>query len=72
MAKPMEKRVQRLMNCWLSAEIRELQTWSFPFNCCCRCLPTQSVWRLLSEVGVTGRHRRTAFQKMGIVVEKAY
>ena len=38
---------------------------SFPVEIGCRGFPAQSVWRLFSVLGVTGRCRRTAAQKMG-------
>ncbi|XP_063420791.1 uncharacterized protein LOC134706007 [Mytilus trossulus] len=57
----------------LLAECRDKgwQTWNFPVEVGCRGFPAQSVWRLFSAVGVTGRQRRTAIQKLGQAAEKA-
>ena len=38
------------------------QTWRFPVEVGCRGFPAQSVGRLFSALGVTGRCRRTAAQ----------
>ncbi|XP_063435804.1 uncharacterized protein LOC134716731 [Mytilus trossulus] len=57
----------------LLAECRDKgwQTWNFPVEVGCRGFPAQSVWRLFSAVGVTGRQRRTAIQKLCQAAEKA-
>ena len=47
------------------------QTWNFPVEVGCRGFPAKSVWWLFSALGVTGRYRRTAAQRMGQAAEQS-
>ena len=47
------------------------QTWRFPVKVRCRWFPAQSFLRLFSALGVTGRCRRTAAQRMGQAAEQS-
>ena len=47
------------------------QAWLFPVEVGCRGFPAQSVWRMLTAIGVTGRERKTAARRMGEAAERA-
>ena len=68
-----ENEWKKAKNYPLMAECRDKgwQTWSFHVEAGCREFPAQSVWRLFSVLGVTGRYRRTAIQRMGQAAEKS-
>ncbi|XP_019641511.1 PREDICTED: uncharacterized protein LOC109482994 [Branchiostoma belcheri] len=47
------------------------QAWLFPVEVGCRGFPAQSVWKMLSAVGITGRDKKVAVRKMGEAAERA-
>ncbi|XP_030008310.1 uncharacterized protein LOC115431800 [Sphaeramia orbicularis] len=47
------------------------QAWLFPVEVGCRGFPAQSVWRMLTAIGVTGRERKMAARRMGEAAERA-
>ena len=47
------------------------QAWLFPVEVGCRGFPAQSVWRMLTAIGITGRERKTAARRMGEAAERA-
>ncbi len=47
------------------------QAWLFPVEVGCRGFPAQSVWRMLTAIGVTGKERKTAAHRMGEAAERA-
>jgi hypothetical protein len=57
----------------LLAECRQQgwQTWNFPIEVGCRGFPAQSLWRMFSALGVTGRQRRSAVQNISKAAERA-
>ena len=57
----------------LLAECRQQgwSTWSFPVEVGVRGFPAQSVWRMFSALGVTGRSRKTSVRKVAQAAERA-
>ena len=57
----------------LLAECRKQgwKTWNFPVEVGCRGFPAQTVWRMFSALGITGKNRRTAVQKISQTAERA-
>ncbi|XP_069139210.1 uncharacterized protein [Argopecten irradians] len=57
----------------LLTECREQgwHTWNYPVEVGCRGFPAQSVWRMLSALGLSGRTRRTAVQRMARAAERS-
>lgn len=47
------------------------QAWLFPVEVSCRGFPAQSVWRMLTAIGITGRERKTAARRIGEAAERA-
>ncbi|RXN07805.1 hypothetical protein ROHU_035438 [Labeo rohita] len=47
------------------------QAWLFPVEVGCRGFPAQSVWRMLTAIGVRGRERKMTVRRMGEAAEKA-
>ncbi|XP_069134316.1 uncharacterized protein [Argopecten irradians] len=47
------------------------QTWNYPVKVGCRGFPAQSVWRMLSALGLAGRTRRAAVPRMAKAAERA-
>ncbi|XP_069101603.1 uncharacterized protein [Argopecten irradians] len=57
----------------LLTECREQgwHTWNYPVEVGCRGFPAQSVWRMLSALGLSGRTKRTAVQRMAKAAERS-
>ena len=49
-----------------------LETWNFPVEVGCRGFPAQTVWRMFSALGITGKNRRAAVQKISQTAERDY
>jgi len=47
------------------------QAWLFPVEVGCRGFPAQSVWRMLTALGMTGKERKAAARRMGEAAERA-
>lgn len=47
------------------------QAWLFPVEVGCRGFPAQSVWSMLTAIGMTGKERKTAARRMGEAAERA-
>ena len=47
------------------------QAWLFPVEVGCRGFPAQSVWKLLSALGMQGKEKRKLIRKLGEEAEKA-
>ena len=47
------------------------QSWFFPVEVGCRGFPAQTVWNLLTKVGLRGQSRRKVVQRLGEAAEKA-
>ncbi|RXN28661.1 reverse transcriptase [Labeo rohita] len=47
------------------------QAWLFPVEVGCRGFPAQSVWRMLTAIGVMGRERKMTVRRMGEAAERA-
>ncbi|XP_069103902.1 uncharacterized protein [Argopecten irradians] len=45
-------------------------TWNYPVEVGCRGFPAQSDWRILSALGLSGRTRSTAVQRMAKAAER--
>ena len=46
-------------------------TWLFPVEVGCRGFPAQSVWRMLSVLGIQGKARKAAVQSLSMAAERA-
>lgn len=47
------------------------QAWLFPMEVGCRGFPAQSVWLVLTTLGVAGRDRKAAVRRIGEAAERA-
>ena len=45
--------------------------WLFPVEVGCRGFPAQSVWKMLSALGITGRDRKQTLEALSNATEKA-
>ncbi|XP_066299893.1 uncharacterized protein [Branchiostoma lanceolatum] len=47
------------------------QAWLFPIEIGCRGFPAQSVWKMMTALGIAGKDRKTAIRRMGEAAERA-
>ncbi|XP_066271283.1 uncharacterized protein [Branchiostoma lanceolatum] len=47
------------------------QSWLFPIEIGCRGFPAQSVWKMMTALGIAGKDRKVAIRRMGEAAERA-
>ncbi|XP_069133239.1 uncharacterized protein [Argopecten irradians] len=52
--------------------IKGWQAWIFPVEVGCQGFPSQSCWRMLGALGITGKSRKTTIKELGKEAERAF
>lgn len=66
-----ERKTTKYLNLVQQCRDKGGQTWLFPVEVGCRGFPAQSVWRMLTALGIAGRERKTAARRLGEAAERA-
>lgn len=69
--KAFERKSERYSDLVHECREKGWQTWLYPVEVGCRGFPAQSVWKLLTAVGVIGSERNKGVQRLGEAAERA-
>ncbi|XP_078583820.1 uncharacterized protein LOC144866333 [Branchiostoma floridae x Branchiostoma japonicum] len=66
-----ERKRSKYQELLLECRAKGCNTWLFPVEIGCRGFPAASSWKLLKDLGLTGRERKEATRLLGEAAEKA-